>query len=65
MLVLARTLGESIILTNTQTKQKITIKVTKLDKTRVKLGIDAPENILIVRDDAKNIDIRTQKNKGG
>lgn len=52
MLVLARALNESIILTDKQTQQKITIKITKIERNRVKLGIDAGENIRILRDNA-------------
>lgn len=44
MLVLARKLDESIIL-----GESITIKIISIDKGVVKLGIDAPKNVTIVR----------------
>lgn len=44
MLVLARKLDESIVLGD-----DITIKVISIDKGVVKLGIDAPRDVAIVR----------------
>ena len=44
MLVLARKLDESIVLGD-----DITIKVISIDKGVVKLGIDAPKNVSIIR----------------
>lgn len=44
MLVLARKLDESIVLGD-----DITIKVVSIDKGVVKLGVDAPKDISIIR----------------
>lgn len=44
MLVLARKLDESIVLGD-----DITVKVVSIDKGVVKLGIDAPKDISIIR----------------
>ncbi|MCP5004625.1 MAG: carbon storage regulator [Planctomycetes bacterium] len=46
MLVLTRRLEESLIIGD-----GITVKVVKTDKTQVKLGIDAPEDVTINRED--------------
>ncbi len=60
MLVLARKLEESIVIGN-----DITIKVISIDKGVVKLGIDAPSNISIVRsellEDVKDSNIAASK----
>ncbi len=44
MLVLSRKLGESILLDD-----KITIKVMDISKGMVRIGIDAPKEMLILR----------------
>ncbi len=44
MLVLARRLGESVVIGD-----DIKITVVKIDKTQVKLGIDAPANMKVDR----------------
>lgn len=60
MLVLARKLNESIVLGD-----DITIKVISIDKGVVKLGIDAPQNISIMRsellEDVKDSNIAASK----
>jgi len=60
MLVLARKLGESIILGD-----DISIRVISIDKGVVKLGIDAPKNISIMRsellEDVKDSNIAASK----
>ncbi|MCF6341032.1 MAG: carbon storage regulator CsrA [Sulfurimonas sp.] len=60
MLVLARKLNESIVLSD-----DIIIKVVSIDKGVVKLGIDAPKNISIVRseliEDIKDANIASSK----
>ncbi len=48
MLVLSRKVGESIVIAG-----NITITVTGLEKGRVRLGIVAPKDTAILRDDAK------------
>ncbi|NWF66592.1 MAG: carbon storage regulator CsrA [Campylobacterales bacterium] len=49
MLVLARKEDESIVI-----GKDIKIKILGIDKGGVKLGIDAPSNILILREELKN-----------
>jgi len=60
MLVLARKLDESIVLGD-----DITIRVISIDKGVVKLGIDAPKNISIMRsellEDVKDANIAASK----
>jgi len=60
MLVLARKLDESIVLDD-----DIIIKVVSIDKGVVKLGIDAPKKISIVRsellEDIKDANIASSK----
>jgi len=60
MLVLARKLGESIIVGD-----NITIKVISLEKGVVKIGIDAPKEVPIVRtellEDVKDANIASSK----
>lgn len=60
MLVLARKLNESIVLGD-----DITLTVISIDKGVVKLGIDAPKNISIMRtellDDVKDSNIAASK----
>ena len=46
MLVLARKLDESIVI-----GENVTIKVISIDKGVVKLGIDAPRDISIIRNE--------------
>ena len=60
MLVLARKLDESIVLGD-----DITVRVISIDKGVVKLGIDAPKNISIMRsellEDVKDANIAAAK----
>jgi len=60
MLVLARKLDESIVIGD-----NITVKVISVDKGVVKLGIDAPSDISIVRneliEDVKDSNIAASK----
>jgi len=60
MLVLARKLNESIVLGD-----DITLTVISIDKGVVKLGIDAPKNIAIMRsellEDVKDANIAAAK----
>jgi len=60
MLVLARKLDESIVLGD-----DITVRVISIDKGVVKLGIDAPKNISIMRsellEDVKDSNIAASK----
>lgn len=60
MLVLARKLDESIVIAD-----NITVKVISIDKGVVKLGIDAPSDIAIVRneliEDVKDSNIAASK----
>lgn len=60
MLVLARKLDESIVLDG-----DIIIKIISIDKGVVKIGIDAPKNISIVRSellkDVKDANIASSK----
>ena len=60
MLVLARKLDESIVLGD-----DITVKIISIEKGVVKLGIDAPKNISIVRsellEDVKDANIASSK----
>jgi carbon storage regulator CsrA len=60
MLVLARKIDQSIVLGD-----EITIKVISIDKGIVKLGIDAPSNVAILRsellEDVKESNIAASK----
>ena len=60
MLVLARKLDESIVI-----NENITIKVISVEKGVVKLGIDAPREISIIRnellEDVKDANIAASK----
>lgn len=60
MLVLARKMDESIVIGN-----DITIKIISIDKGVVKLGIDAPKSVSIVRnellEDVKDANIASSK----
>ena len=60
MLVLARKLDESIVIGD-----NITIKVISIDKGSVKLGIDAPKDVCIIRnellEDIKDLNIAASK----
>ena len=64
MLVLARKLDESIVI-----GENIVVKVISIDKGVVKLGIDAPSNISILRsellEDVKDINIAASKEIDG
>lgn len=64
MLVLKRKVGEAIIIT-TESGEKIEIKVSEISDGRVKLGLDAPKSITILRkevvEEAKNENIQSAK----
>ena len=51
MLVLARRIGESIIALDKNTGMKMNIVVCRVGNGQVKLGIDAPEHIEILRNE--------------
>ncbi len=61
MLVLSRKIGESILLDN-----NITIKVMDISKGMVRIGIDAPKEMLILRKEleeaVKETNIKAVKN---
>ncbi len=61
MLILSRKLGESVLLDD-----KITITVIEVSKGVVKLGIDAPKEMLILRKEleevVKDTNIKAAKN---
>ena len=57
MLILKRTLDQKIYI-EVPGGDVITIMVTKIQRDGVKLGIDAPKNYQIVRDDAKDATVR-------
>lgn len=63
MLVLSRKIGESILLDD-----KITIKVMDISKGIVRIGIDAPKEMLILRKEleeaVKETNIKAVKNVG-
>ncbi len=63
MLVLARKLNESIVIGD-----NIIVKVISVDKGIVKLGIDAPKDVSIVRsellEDVKDLNIAASKEVG-
>ena len=48
MLILSRNLNESLTIGD-----DITIRVVSIDRGQVKLAIDAPRSVAVVRDDAK------------
>jgi len=52
MLVLTRGPGEEIVITTGE--GPITVKVVKISPTRVKLGIEAPEGMLVLRGELHN-----------
>jgi len=60
MLVLSRKIDESIVIGD-----DITIKIISVEKGVVKLGIDAPKNVSIIRnellEDVKNANIAASK----
>lgn len=60
MLVLSRKIDESIVIGD-----DITIKIISVEKGIVKLGIDAPKNVSIIRnellEDVKNANIAASK----
>lgn len=49
MLILTRNIGESIIIGNE--KEKITITVLNIKGAQAKIGIDAPKNIAVHREE--------------
>ena len=49
MLVLTRKLHQSIQLLDRETGLEISVRVTDIGQGQVGLGIDAPQNVLIVR----------------
>jgi carbon storage regulator CsrA len=63
MLVLARKLDESIVIGD-----DITVKIISIDKGVVKIGIDAPSDVAILRselvEDVKDLNIAASKDVG-
>ncbi len=63
MLVLARKLDESIVIGD-----DITVKIISIDKGVVKIGIDAPSDVAILRseliEDVKDLNIAASKEVG-
>ncbi|OIP53580.1 MAG: carbon storage regulator [Helicobacteraceae bacterium CG2_30_36_10] len=63
MLVLARKLDESIVIGD-----NITVKIVSIDKGVIKLGIEAPKDVSIVRsellEDVKNLNIAASREVG-
>jgi carbon storage regulator len=49
MLVLSRKMGESISI-----GKDISIKIVSIDKNNVKIGVDAPKSIVILREELKD-----------
>lgn len=57
MLVLTRRCGERICINNLDKSEQVYIEVMKMDRGQVRLGISAPPNILINREEIqKKID---------
>ena len=63
MLVLARKLDESIVIGD-----NITVKIVSIDKGVIKLGIEAPKDVSIVRsellEDVKDLNIAASREVG-
>ncbi len=51
MLVLSRKIGESVLLDSTLLESGIEIKITEISGDRVKIGITAPANIKVYREE--------------
>jgi len=51
MLVLTRREGESLLLVNEGTGERIELHILEINGTTVKVGTDAPDNITILRDE--------------
>ena len=51
MLVLTRKDGQSLVLTDKQTGLSMTVTVIRINGPTVKLGIEAPEQITVLRDE--------------
>ena len=53
MLVLTRKVGNSIIISNNVDDQEIKIQVVQIKGRQVRLGIEAPKNNKIIREEVK------------
>lgn len=51
MLVLSRKIGETVLLDSALLDSGIEIKITEISGDRVKIGITAPENIKVYREE--------------
>ena len=51
MLVLTRKDGQSLVLTDKQTGLSMTVTVVRIHGQTVKLGIEAPKHITVLRDE--------------
>lgn len=60
MLVLSRHLGESIIIDG-----KIRVTVVKIGDDKIRLGIEAPPEVRIDREEIHRLVLRQQQRRGG
>ena len=64
MLCLSRNEGEKIYVKDRDGKLLLTLTVVEIRPDRVKLGLDAPPEIDIFRDDAKDMTPRVRARRG-
>lgn len=60
MLILSRKTGESILFP----KYGIEVTVTRIEPGRVKLGVSAPRDVTVVRDDLRQFYVSTDREGG-